>query len=98
MTRSELVERLSTQYPSLYMKEIEKSVEIFFREIEKTLANGDRVELRGFGSFGVKSRASRKARNPRNGETVMVQPKRTPFFKMGKKLFDNLNENDPLDE
>ena len=93
MTRSELVERLSVQFPDLYVREVEPAVEVFFSEIENSLSEGNRVELRGFGSFGVKERGSRKARNPRNGDPVMVSPKRTPYFKMGKKLFNELNDN-----
>lgn len=92
MTRSELVNRLATRYPTLYIRELERVVDIFFDEIEKALMRDDRVELRGFGSFGTKQRNGRKARNPRNGDSVQVGPKRVAFFKMGKKLFDSLNE------
>ena len=91
MTRSELVERLSVRYPSLYMSEVERIVQIFFNEIEQTLIEGGRIELRGFGSFGVKDRAGRTARNPRSGESVQVGAKRSPTFKMGKRLFDDVN-------
>ncbi len=91
MTRSELIDRISTKYPSLYLREVEKVVDVFFEEIEKALVNGNRVELRGFGSFGTKERAGRKARNPRNGEKVQVGIKRSPYFKIGKGLFNEIN-------
>lgn len=94
MTRSELIERLSVRYPELYLREVSKVVDIFFKEIESALTKGDRVELRGFGSFGTKDRQERKARNPRNGEKVLVDAKRAPYFKMGKKLFKDINEVD----
>ena len=91
MTRSELVSRLAARYPALYLREIERAVDVMFDEITKSLARGERVELRGFGSFGVKDRQGRAARNPRNGQKVQVEAKRVPFFRMGKKLFDELN-------
>ena len=62
-----------------------------FDQIIKALRDGDRVELRGFGAFSVKSRDSRMGRNPRTGDAVKVEAKRVPFFKTGKELRERLN-------
>ncbi len=92
MTKSELIARLADQNPHLYLRDVEKIVETIFDEISMALANGDRVELRGFGAFSVKHRDARIGRNPRTGETVQVEAKRLPFFKTGKGLRERLNE------
>jgi len=91
MTKSELIQRLADMNPNLYLREIEKVVETVFDEISDALANGDRVELRGFGAFSVKHREARTGRNPRTGETVDVEAKSLPFFKTGKALREKLN-------
>ncbi len=91
MTKSELVQKLAEANPHLYLRDVEKIIDTVFDEIVGALANGDRVELRGFGAFSVKDRAARKGRNPRTGETVQVEAKRMPFFKTGKELRDKLN-------
>jgi integration host factor subunit beta len=91
MTKSELIQRLAERNPHLYLRDIEKIVETVFDEITGALARGDRVELRGFGAFSVKSREARTGRNPRTGETVSVDAKRLPFFKTGKALRERLN-------
>jgi integration host factor subunit beta len=66
-------------------------VNTVFEEIIEALSRGDRVELRGFGAFSVKSRDARIGRNPRTGESVQVEDKKVPFFKTGKLLRDRLN-------
>jgi integration host factor subunit beta len=66
-------------------------VNTIFEEIIDAMARGDRVELRGFGAFSVKSRDARTGRNPRTGESVEVEAKSVPFFKTGKLLRDRLN-------
>ena len=91
MTKSELIQRLADKNPHLYLRDVEKIVETVFDEITKALTRGDRVELRGFGAFSVKSRAARSGRNPRTGESVKVEAKRLPFFKTGKGLRERLN-------
>ena len=91
MTKSELIQRLAELNPHLYLRDIEKIVEAVFDGISDALANGDRVELRGFGAFSVKHRDARTGRNPRTGETVQVEAKRLPFFKTGKALREKLN-------
>lgn len=67
-------------------------MDTIFEEIATALANGNRVELRGFGAFSVKSRSARSGRNPRTGETIAVEEKWVPFFKTGKDLRNRLNQ------
>lgn len=91
MVRSELIEKLVEENPHLYQKDVEAIVATFFNEIIDALAEGDRVELRGFGAFSVKKRTARIGRNPRTGTPVPVGEKYVPFFKTGKLLRDRLN-------
>ncbi len=91
MTKSELIQRLAEQNPHLYLRDVEKIVDTLFEEITAALADGNRVELRGFGAFSVKHREARMGRNPRTGESVHVEAKRLPFFKTGKGLRERLN-------
>ncbi len=91
MTKSELIQRLADANPHLYQRDVERIVTTIFDEITTALANGDRVELRGFGAFSVKERGSRIGRNPRTGEAVNVASKYIPYFKTGKQLREKLN-------
>lgn len=91
MTRSELINRLSERNPNLYHRDVERIVTTVFDEISNALSRGDRVELRGFGTFFTKKRDSRQGRNPRTGDAVEVDAKVVPFFKTGKKLHQRLN-------
>ena len=91
MIRSELVHTLSRKHPDMRQEDVEQVVDIFFDEIANQLADGGRVELRGFGAFSVRSRPARVGRNPRTGETVEVPAKAVPFFKSGKELRERLN-------
>lgn len=91
MIKSELVARLTQANPHLYQRDIERIVNAILNEIASALARGERVELRGFGAFSVKSRPARLGRNPRTGEPVQVAPKHVPFFKTGKELRERLN-------
>ncbi len=91
MTKSELIQKLAEGNPHLFLRDVEKLVDTVFDEITKALAQGDRVELRGFGAFSVKHREARTGRNPRTGETVHVPEKHLPFFKTGKGLRERLN-------
>lgn len=86
MTKSELVEQLSTNAESLNKKEAELVVNTIFTSIGDALVSGDRVEIRGFGSFSIRERDAREARNPKSGEVVSIPAKKTPFFKTGKEL------------
>lgn len=94
MTKSELILRLAETNPHLYQRDVERIVTTIFGEIADALARGDRVELRGFGAFSVRSRPARAGRNPRTGETVAVKAKHVPFFKSGKELRERLNAED----
>ncbi len=91
MIKSELVQIISDQNPHLYQRDVENIVNAILTEITEALADGDRVELRGFGAFSVKHRAPRVGRNPRTGDRVDVEEKWVPFFKTGKDLRDRLN-------
>lgn len=91
MTKSQLIQRIAELNPHLYQRDVERIVSTVFDEISAALADGDRVELRGFGAFSVKVRDARLGRNPRTGETVSVARKAVPFFKTGKQLRDMLN-------
>ncbi len=91
MIRSELVQLLAGENPSLTGKEVDTIISVFFDEITQTLAKGGRVELRGFGVFSTRSRVGRTGRNPRDGTLVAVPEKRVPFFKPGKEMRARLN-------
>ncbi len=92
LVKSELVQIIARQNPHLFQRDVENIVNAIFEEISTALANGNRVELRGFGAFSVKSRSARNGRNPRTGEAVAVEEKWIPFFKTGKDLRDRLNQ------
>jgi integration host factor subunit beta len=92
MIKSELIQLIAQQNPHLYHRDVERIINTIFDEIIVALARGDRVELRGFGAFSVKSRNARQGRNPRTGDSVAVDAKRIPFFKTGKELRDKLND------
>ena len=91
MIRSELIQKIADENPHLTQKHVEKIVNTVFEEIIEALAQGNRVELRGFGAFSVKRRDARQGRNPRTGESVSVDEKHVPFFKTGKLLRERLN-------
>ncbi|MEK9794632.1 MAG: integration host factor subunit beta [Hyphomicrobiales bacterium] len=92
MKRSELVDELAKEYPHLYHRDIEKVVDVFYSSIADALANGQRVELRGFGAFSIKERGPRIARNPKNGDRVAVSSKKTVYYKPGKELKERINK------
>jgi integration host factor subunit beta len=91
MIKSELIAKLAAANPHLFQRDVERIVGTIFEEIAAALERGDRVELRGFGAFSVKSRPARTGRNPRTGEPVSVERKFVPFFKTGKELRERLN-------
>lgn len=91
MTKSELVQTIAEKNPHLINRDVEKIVTTIFEEVSGALARGHRVELRGFGVFGVKKRNPRQGRNPRTGDSVQVEAKTVPFFKIGKTLHQLLN-------
>ena len=91
MIKSELVQAIAAENPHLYQRDVEHIVNAILDAITEALARGDRVELRGFGAFSVKSRPARTGRNPRTGERVQVEEKHVPFFKTGKEMRERLN-------
>lgn len=97
MTKSELIARIAERNPHLFQRDVERIVSTIFDQISAALAQGDRVELRGFGAFSVKHRDSRVGRNPRTGEAVNVSEKTVPYFKTGKQLRDLLNSPQPAE-
>jgi integration host factor subunit beta len=95
MTRSDLIAELAASNPHLRPADIELIVETIFDQITEALARGQRVELRGFGAFTVKSRPARTGRNPRTGEAVPVEAKMRPFFTTGRDLRARVNRPTP---
>lgn len=94
MTKSELIERLSCTAGALNKKEAELVINTIFDSIGDALIGGDRVEIRGFGSFTIRERDARMARNPKSGEVVNIPSKKTPFFKTGKELRLRVNTDE----
>ncbi|MEC7819186.1 MAG: integration host factor subunit beta [Pseudomonadota bacterium] len=94
MIRSELLNALAKDNPGLKAEEVEQVVDIFFDEIGQRLAEGGRVELRGFGAFSTREREARAGRNPRTGEQVQVAAKRVPYFRPGKEMRRVLNDDE----
>jgi len=86
MTKSELIESIARSQKHLPAKDVELAVKHILELMSEALANGERIEIRGFGSFVVKQRRAREGRNPKTGELVAVAAKRVPFFKVGKEL------------
>lgn len=93
MTKAELVEKVATQI-NLTKKQTEVIVNTVFQSITDSLAEGNKVELRGFGSFRIRERNPRVGRNPKSGEKVEVPAKKVPFFKAGKELREMVDEKD----
>jgi len=92
LIKSELVQIIANRNPHLFQRDVENIVNAVFDEITDSLAQGSRVELRGFGAFSVKNRPAREGRNPRTGDKVSVEEKWVPFFKTGKELRERLNK------
>ena len=91
MIKSELVLHIASANPHLYQRDVENIVNAILREITNAMAKGDRVELRGFGTFSVKQRPAHTGRDPRTGAHVAVEQKLAPFFKTGKEMRERLN-------
>ena len=91
MNKSDLVKSILKKNNKYKVSEIETIVDLFFREIEKALSKGKRIEIRGFGSFFTKAREKRIGMNPQNGKNIEIEKKVHPKFKMGKILFKKLN-------
>lgn len=92
MTKSELIEALVRNQAQLGYKDVELAVKTMLEHMADTLAAGDRIEIRGFGSFSLHYRPPRVGRNPKSGEPVSLPAKHVPHFKPGKELRDRVNE------
>ena len=93
MVKSELIQRITEKQDNLPLKDVELSVNHLLEVMSETLSNGDRIEIRGFGSFNLHYRPPRRAHNPKTGERVFTEAKHTPHFKPGKELRDRVNES-----
>jgi integration host factor subunit beta len=92
MTKSELIEILAARHNQLAPKDAELAVKTMLDAMSAALAQGDRIEIRGFGSFGLNFRPPRTGRNPKTGEKVLVPKKYVPHFKAGKELRERVDE------
>ena len=91
MTKSELIEIIASRQAQLSVKDVELAVKTLIEQMSETLASGERIEIRGFGSFSLHYRAPRIGRNPKTGESVGLAGKYVPHFKPGKELRDRVN-------
>lgn len=91
MTKSELITRLAERYPQLVAKDADYAVNTILDAMSQALAGGNRIEIRGFGSFSLNRRPPRVGRNPKSGEKVMVPEKYVPHFKAGKELRERVD-------
>ena len=97
MIKSELVARLAERHSHLHLRDVERAVSAVFEQMAAAMARGDRVEIRGFGSFSVRHREARIGRNPATGHRVDVGEKVVPHFKAGKQLRQRLNSAGKLE-
>ena len=93
MTKSELIEILAQKQKQLAFKDVELAVKTMLEHMAQTLANGERIEIRGFGSFSLHYRPPRVGRNPKTGESVTLAAKYVPHFKPGKEMRERVNES-----
>ncbi|HEY9246514.1 MAG TPA: HU family DNA-binding protein [Candidatus Methanoperedens sp.] len=94
MTKSVLIEKVSEKVEGLTRNQTEIVVDTVFESIKKALMQGEKIEIRGFGNFRLKTRNPRKARNPKTGESVEVPGKKVLYFKVGKALKESLNKEE----
>jgi integration host factor beta subunit len=92
MNKSDLVEVVAGKLPNLTARDVEMIVNIIFDGMTESLASGNRIEIRGFGSFEIRTRRARKGRNPKTGESVDLSIRKVPFFKVGKELKEMVNK------
>lgn len=93
MTKSELIERIALRLDQLPVKDVELAVKVMLDTMSDVLAQGERIEIRGFGSFSLHYRAPRTGRNPKTGDAVALAGKYVPHFKPGKELRDRVNRS-----
>ena len=98
MTKSELIEIIAAKQSQLSVKDVELAVKTLIEQMSETLAAGERIEIRGFGSFSLHYRAPRIGRNPKTGESVGLAGKYVPHFKPGKELRDRVNQSMERDQ
>jgi integration host factor subunit beta len=98
MTKPELITLVRERLHYLTPKDAKTIVQTILDSMVEALAKGDRVEIRGFGSFAVKNRAAREGRNPKTGETVHIPAKKMVHFKIGKELYGRINRTAPEEE
>ena len=92
MNKSELIERIVDQQEQLSVRDVELAVKTMLEHMSQVLSSGERIEIRGFGSFSLHYRAPRLGRNPKTGEAVELEGKYVPHFKPGKELRDRVND------
>ncbi len=93
MTRSELIELIASQPSQLSAKDVELAVKLMIEHMAETLSSGERIEIRGFGSFSLHYREPRQGRNPKTGDSVELEGKHVPHFKPGKELRERVNRS-----
>ncbi len=93
MTKSELIEHIANQQEQLSVKDVELAVKVIIEYMSQSLAGGERIEIRGFGSFSLHYREPRVGRNPKTGDSVQLAGKYVPHFKPGKELRDRVNDS-----
>ena len=93
MTKSELIARLAERFPQLVTKDADFAVKMILDAMSEALVRGDRIEIRGFGSFALNYRPPRTGRNPKSGEKVSVPSKWVPHFKAGKELRERVDQS-----
>ena len=93
IVKSKLLKQLTDNYPNFLKKDLEKFLDIFFKEVKQALSRGERVELRGFGVWSTHTQKARISRNPKTGEKVNTPKKKTIHFKMSKEMFKKLNND-----
>lgn len=98
MNKSDLIAAVAERLPNLAAKDIEIIVNTIFDSMSGALMDGDRIEIRGFGSFEVRLRQPRSGRNPKTGQSVKVGMRRVPFFKVGKELRERIRDSSSLDD
>ncbi|NIR28803.1 MAG: integration host factor subunit beta [Gammaproteobacteria bacterium] len=93
MTKSELIERIAAKQPQLAYRDVELAVKTILEHMAQQLASGERIEIRGFGSFSLHYRPGRVGRNPKTGAPVSLPPKHVPHFKPGKELRERVDNH-----
>lgn len=93
MNKSNLIQSVANRLPTLPARDVEIIINTIFDSMIESLAKGNRIEIRGFGSFEVRARSPRQGRNPKTGERVQVKGRRVPFFKVGKEMKEKVNNH-----